>query len=70
MTGTWLEGDDEATIEIIDLLGQVVYKKAINITNSKIDEQVQIGGNIASGMYMLRINSTNAQKVIRFTIGQ
>ena len=70
LTGTWLEGDDEATIEIIDLLGQVVYKKAINITNSKIDEQVQIGGNIASGMYMLRINSTNAHKAIRFSISQ
>ncbi|PQJ10688.1 hypothetical protein CJD36_012000 [Flavipsychrobacter stenotrophus] len=70
LSGSWIEGDNEATIEIIDLLGQVVYKKSITINNYKIDEQVQIGGDLSSGMYMLRINSANAHQAIRFTVSQ
>ena len=70
LSGSWIEGDNEATIEIIDLLGQVVYRKDIRISNGKIDEQVQMGNGLSAGMYMLRINSANAHDAIRFTTSQ
>ena len=70
LTGSWIAGDNTATIEVIDLLGQVVYTKNITISNGKIDEEVQLGSNLSSGMYMLRINSANANQAIRFTISQ
>lgn len=70
LSGSWIEGDNEATIEIIDLLGQVVYRKDIRISNGKIDEQVQMSNGLSAGMYMLRINSANAHDAIRFTTSQ
>ncbi|PQJ10686.1 hypothetical protein CJD36_011990 [Flavipsychrobacter stenotrophus] len=70
LSGSWIEGDNDATIDIIDLLGQVVYRKDILISNGKIDEQVQMGNGLSAGMYMLRINSANAHDAIRFTTSQ
>ena len=70
LTGTWIAGDNTATIEVIDLLGQVVYNKNITINNGKIDEEVYLGSNLSAGMYMLRINSANSHQAIRFTLSQ
>ncbi|PQJ09088.1 hypothetical protein CJD36_021165 [Flavipsychrobacter stenotrophus] len=70
LSGSWIPGDNEAIVEILDLLGQVVYKKSFILSNGKIDEQVQLDHNFTSGLYLVHINSVNAHQVIRCTISQ
>ena len=58
------------TIEITDMLGRVVYKKEILVSNGKLSEQIDLGSNIANGMYLMNLRSGEVNKVIHFVVGQ
>jgi len=57
-------------IEITDMLGQVIYRSTTTAHNGEIDEQIQLGGNIANGMYMVNLRSGGANKVFHMVIEQ
>ncbi len=60
--------EEEVAITITDMLGQVVYtNKAISYGGS-INQQVNLGGNIANGMYLLTLDSASADKVFHVVI--
>src|SRR5581483_4340452 len=66
VTGT----DQEVSVEITDMLGQVVYKSKVMVHNGKIDEQINLGSNLSNGMYLLNLRSGTDNKVFHFVIEQ
>jgi hypothetical protein len=62
--------DEEVSLEITDMIGQVVYKNKVLIKACKINEQIQLGGNPANGMYLLNLRSATDNKVFHFVIEQ
>ncbi len=62
--------DKELTIDVTDMLGQVVYTAKIMPRNGNIDEKVQIGNTLANGMYILTLRSDNEKKTFHFVLQQ
>jgi hypothetical protein len=62
--------DREVTVELTDVLGQVVYKDKLMAKNGKIDKQVDLGNSLANGMYMLSVRSESEHKVFHIVIEQ
>jgi hypothetical protein len=62
--------DQEVTLEIVDMLGQVIYKNAVTAKSGRISEQVVLSSNIAHGMYLLNLRSGTEQKMFHFVIGE
>ena len=62
--------DEEANIEITDMLGQMVYRNKIMTQNGVINEAISLSNTLANGMYMLNLHTANERKVIHFVIEQ
>ena len=62
--------DEEVTMEITDVLGQVVYKNKVMSRNGVIDEQIQLGSTVANGMYVLSLHTATENKVFHVVIEQ
>jgi hypothetical protein len=60
--------DDEATIELTDVLGQVVYKEKVMVKNGEINQKVQPTNDLANGMYLLRISTASEHKLFHVVI--
>ncbi len=63
-------GDEEVSIEITNMLGQVVYNNKVIVHNGSINEQVQLNNTLANGMYLLNLRSGADHKVFHFVIEQ
>ncbi len=57
-------------VEITDMLGQVVYRGNANAANGIIDTRIELGSNLANGMYMLNMSAGNERKVLHFVVKQ
>jgi len=66
ITGT-IAGSKSLNIEVMNAVGQVVYKDAATITGDKLNKQMNLG-NMSSGIYLLRIIAADNSKTIKFTI--
>ena len=62
--------DEEVTLELTNMLGQVVYSSQAMSHGGNINEQVQLNGNIASGMYILNLRSGSSHEVFHVVIEQ
>jgi hypothetical protein len=62
--------NDEASIEITNMLGQVVYHNNTTVKNGVVNEQVQLAGGLANGMYILNIRSGAGNVTFHFVIEQ
>ncbi len=62
--------NQDVTIEVTDVLGQVVYKNKLQAKNGVVDEQVQLSGNLANGMYLLTLQSGSEHSVFHFVLAQ
>jgi uncharacterized protein YjdB len=62
-------GDQEVSIEVTDMIGQVVYTGKAIAHNGVVDETVKLT-NVANGMYMLNFHSGNENKVFHMVIEQ
>jgi uncharacterized protein YjdB len=62
--------DTEVSIELTDMLGQVVYKGKGIALNGKINEQVKLANTIASGMYLLSVHSAVSKNVFHIVVEQ
>jgi hypothetical protein len=65
-----VSNDEEVTLEITDMLGQVVYTGKVVAHNGVLNEQVSLSGAIANGMYLLNVHSETASKVFHMVIEQ
>ena len=62
--------DEDVSIEVTDILGQVVYRAKVVAKNGKLNEQVKLNGNVANGMYMLSLHTDTENKVFHIVIEQ
>ncbi len=63
-------GDEEVTIEVTNMLGQVVYTGKVMTQNGNINEKIQLTGSLANGMYLLNLHSGSQNNVFHFVIEQ
>ncbi len=56
------------TLEVTDMLGQVVYTNKLNLTDGIINERVILSNTLANGTYHLKLRTTNNQNVFHFVI--
>jgi uncharacterized protein YjdB len=66
-TGTGL--NEEVSLEVTNMVGQVIYKNQLTAHEGAINEEVQLG-NIANGMYLLNVISGNEHKVFHIVVKQ
>jgi glycine rich protein/type IX secretion system substrate protein len=62
--------DEEVSLEITDMLGQVVYSNKIIARNGEMDEKIQLTRNIANGMYLLSLRSSVCNNVYHIVVEQ
>jgi hypothetical protein len=62
--------DEEVSMEISNMLGQVVYKNKVMAQGGNINEQVQLGNTLANGMYLLNLRSGTETRVFHFVVEQ
>jgi len=62
--------DGAVSVEITNMLGQVVYRGTGMVQGGQLAEQVDMTGNISNGMYLLSISSGADHAVFHFVIEQ
>jgi hypothetical protein len=62
--------DEDVSLEITNMLGQVVYKNEVVAKNGKLNEKVTLSGNLANGMYILTLRSATDSKVFHIVVEQ
>jgi uncharacterized protein DUF2341/type IX secretion system substrate protein len=62
--------NEEVSLEIVNMIGQVVYRNKIVATNGTINEQVNLGNSMANGMYILSVRSESENNIFHFVIEQ
>ena len=64
------DNDQEVVMEVTNMLGQVVYSNKVIAQNGNINEQLQLNGNLANGMYLLNVRTASGSNVFHFVIEQ
>ena len=59
--------DEDVTIEIMDMLGKVVYVHTVTAAGGVINEPIGLSG-IESGIYLLNVRNKNESQVLRFVV--
>ncbi len=62
--------NEDVTLEITDMLGQVIYKGTTMARNGKLNEYISLGNKIANGMYVLSLHSANDTRVFHIVVEQ
>jgi hypothetical protein len=62
--------NEEANIEITDMLGQIVYRNKVMSHAGSINEHIRLDNTLANGMYMLNVKTANETKVFHFVLKQ
>jgi len=60
--------DNEVKIEVIDILGKVIYTDAATIDMGAINKNITLPDNVANGVYMIKVVNGGMSKVLRFTM--
>ena len=60
--------DATVTLEITNMLGQVVYSNKVTAAGGNISEQVQLSNSVAPGMYLLNVRSGSETSVFHFVV--
>jgi hypothetical protein len=62
--------DEEAVIEVSNMLGQVVYTNKVKAVGGNIATDVKLGGNLTNGMYILNLRSGTQTSTFHFVIAE
>jgi len=62
--------NDEVSLEVTDMLGQVVYTGSATAQKGELNKQVDLGDKVANGMYILNVRSAAGNKVFHLVIEQ
>ncbi len=60
--------DEEVTIELTNMLGQVVHRSNVIAKGGTLNEQVMLGSNLANGMYLLTLRSGTSSGVFHMVV--
>lgn len=61
--------EQEVTIEITNMLGQVMYNNKVTVQNGVINEKMQLI-NVANGMYLLNLHTETGNQVFHMVVEQ
>jgi len=70
LRGTIGKTSGEVSVEITDMLGQVIYNNKIATQSGSINERIQLNNNIANGMYILNLYSDAGSQVFHIVVEQ
>ena len=71
ITGTLAAAaNEEVTLEVTDVLGQIVYHSKVMANNGSINERIQLNNTIANGMYLLNLHSGTEHTAFHFVVKQ
>jgi subtilisin-like proprotein convertase family protein len=62
-----LNGRD-ATVEVLDMLGQRVYSGAVSIIDGVIGQQILLDSKLSNGIYILNVHTADSNIPVRFSI--
>jgi hypothetical protein len=62
-----MTGVKDGSVEVLNAVGQVVFKESTTINNGKIDKQVRIS-DIAAGVYIIRVSADGKTSQLRFVV--
>jgi glycine rich protein/type IX secretion system substrate protein/Ig-like domain-containing protein len=62
--------DQQVSLEITNMLGQVVYKNTITAYSGNINEQIKLNNSLANGMYILNVRSGTENSAFHFVMEQ
>ena len=54
--------------EVVDMLGQIIYRGQTKAIDGKLEERVQLNNSLANGMYLLNLHSSGEHYVIHFVV--
>ncbi len=63
-----ITSDEEISVEITNMIGQIVYRNKFNAASGAIDNTVVLDGDLANGMYILNVHSEHLSKIIHFEL--
>ena len=62
--------DEEVTLEVTDVLGQVIYKTKVTAQSGRLNEAITLNNTLANGMYMLNVHSATEKMTFHFVVEQ
>ena len=62
--------DQQVTLELTDVLGQVVFHNTAQAPGGKLNEHVQLANGLANGMYILTVRSGEENRMFHIVIEQ
>jgi Zn-dependent metalloprotease len=68
IAGTLVSGATEANVEVVDMLGQVVYSSAAPIANGVISKVFTLDNSVAAGMYLVHVTTTSGSAVFHMAV--
>ncbi|MBS1688189.1 MAG: SBBP repeat-containing protein [Bacteroidetes bacterium] len=60
----------DATIEVVNVIGQVVYHTVAEVQNGAIEKNLQLGAELPNGMYILRLVANDNSSILHFSINK
>ena len=60
--------DQDVTVEVTNMIGQVIYKDNLSAKNGRINQQLTLASTLVNGMYILNLHTTSGDKIIHFVI--
>lgn len=63
-------GNSTATIAIINTVGQIVYRAEVQPVQGAFKHQIDLGGKVTSGVYMMNIEVDGRSVVRKFTVAE
>ena len=61
---------ENLTVEVTNMLGQVVYSAGLKNTNGNINEEIHLGNRLVNGNYLLNLKINSANQVFHFVVEQ
>lgn len=69
LTGDLKDNAGEAvTMEVSNMVGQIVYTGTLSPNNGKVNEQVILGNDLTPGNYILKVKSTSGNQTFHFVL--
>jgi uncharacterized protein YjdB len=68
LTGSIGKGSEDAVVDVVNMLGQVIYEGKIKLENGSLNYNMELSNNIAAGSYLLRLRTEESSAVMRFTV--
>ena len=60
--------DEEVTLEVTDVLGQVIYHSKVTALGGRLNETIILNNTLTNGMYIMNVQSGTEKMVFHFVM--